>query len=134
MKFDKEKLKSNFINFKNIANINMLKCYHLLFSSKIIKNIGCIIITIIILAELTNMIIFYSFGYNLFSKKIIDMVEVKVLESKSNDINIHSMKGNKDKINNNSSEKEIRFESEFNVNKKNSKKGSIKSKKKNRIS
>ena len=40
MKFDKEKLKSNFINFKNIANIEMLKCYHLLFSSKIIKNIG----------------------------------------------------------------------------------------------
>ena len=134
MKFDKEKLKSNFINFKNIANINMLKCYHLLFSSKIIKNIGCIIITIIILAELTNMIIFYSFGYNLFSKKIIDIVEVKVLESKSNDINIHSMKGNKDKINNNSSEKEIRFESEFNVNKKNSKKGSIKSMKKKRKS
>ena len=44
------------------------------------------------------------------------------------------MKGNKDKINNNSSENEIRFESEFNVNKKNSKKGSIKSMKKKRKS
>ena len=133
MKIDKEKLKSNFINFKNIANISMLKCHRLLFSSKIIKNIGCIISSVIILVELIDMIIFYSFAYNIFSKKIRDIVEIKILESKTNNINIHSMKGNKNKINDNKSEEVKIYESDININQKRNKKGrGKKSKKKNK--
>ena len=41
IKIDKEKLKDNFLNIKNIANIQILPCYKILFSKKgIIKNIG----------------------------------------------------------------------------------------------
>ena len=74
-KIDKEKLKSNFINFKNIANIEMLKCYRLLFSKNIIKNIGCIIISIIFIIGLLGLLIFYFYGYNLL-KKIIKNIAV----------------------------------------------------------
>ena len=139
MKFDKEKLKSNFINFKNIANIEMLKCYHLLFSSKIIKNIGCIIISIIILIELVNMILFYSYENNLFHKKIKDIFEAKLLESKENKLNVNNIKGKDNKhINNNTDEIKI-FEKKIGDNKKKSKKrirkkSKARNKKKNKTS
>ena len=97
MKIDKEKLKSNFINFKNIANINMLICYRLLFSSKIIKNNGCIIVSSIIFVKIISMIIFYSYGYNVFSKKIRNIVEDKLTKINENNINIYSKKENKNK-------------------------------------
>ena len=123
MKFDKEKLKSNFINFKNIANISMLKCYHLLFSSKIIKNIGCIIISLIILIELVNMIIFYSYEYNIFHKKIKDIFEVKLFEGKENNLNINNIKEKDIKNINKKNTDEIKiFEKKIGTDKRKSKK------------
>ena len=89
-KIDKDKLKSNFINFKNIANIKLLKCYHLLFSNKIFKNIGAIIISVIILIGLISLILFYSYGYNSLKFKIKYIFDKKSLENKGskNDNNI----------------------------------------------
>ena len=89
-KIDKDKLKSNFINFKNIANVKLLKCYHLLFSNKIFKNIGCIIISVIILIGLISLILFYFYGYNTIMFKIKYIFDMKSLENKGsiNDNNI----------------------------------------------
>ena len=78
----------------------MLKCYRLLFSSKIIKNIGCIIVSSIILVKIISMIIFYSYGYNVFSKKIKNIVEAKLTKINENNINIYNKKENKIKKSN----------------------------------
>ena len=100
-KIDKEKLKSNFINIKNIANINLLKCYQLLFSNKIFKNIGCIIISVIIILGLIGVFLFYFLGYNLLKQKINSIISSTLLEKNNNkEIN----KGSNDK--------------EYNINKK----------------
>ena len=54
-------------NPKNIANINILVCYHELFSKKgISKNIGAILIIIIIIFHLICIILFYV----IFRRKI----------------------------------------------------------------
>ena len=82
VKFDKEKLKSNFINFKNIANLNVLKCYKLLFSNKILKNYGCIIISLIMLLEFISIFVFYCYEFNLLKNKIKDIIQAKELDNK----------------------------------------------------
>ena len=38
MAIDKDKLFNNFVNFKNIANIQILKCYKLIFKLEAFKN------------------------------------------------------------------------------------------------
>ena len=82
--FDKEKLKSNFINFKNIANVQILKCYHLFFNSKFFKNIGCIIFFVIILIEFGNMLILLFYDYNLLFTKINDIFNFKFKNANKN--------------------------------------------------
>ena len=96
-KIDIDKLKSNFINFKNIANVKILKCYHLLFSKKIFKNIGCIIISLIIILALGSLFLFYFYGYNLLSHKIKDIVNVKSLETKEDKKEKNDQKNSKRK-------------------------------------
>ena len=60
MKINITKLLENFIDFKNIANFNILICYKQLFTKEgIIKNIGSIIIIIIILFHIISIYIFY---------------------------------------------------------------------------
>ena len=76
-KLDKEKLKSKFINLKNLINIQIMKCYHLLFSKNIVKNIGCCIISPIIVLGIISIFIFYFYGYNLLKKKIEDIFNTK---------------------------------------------------------
>ena len=59
MIIDKEKLYKNFIDVKNIANINLLICYNQLFTKKgIVYNIGCYIII--------PMIVFHLFTISFF--------------------------------------------------------------------
>ena len=72
---NKTKLYENFVNFKNIANVNLLKCYKELFSVKgIKKNYGCISLIPLILIHFIIIILFY--GKNLY----------KTIEDKINDI------------------------------------------------
>ena len=60
MVIDKDKLLSNFVNFNNIANIQILKCYKLFFKLEAFKNnYGNIFILIIIFFLLLTIIIFY---------------------------------------------------------------------------
>ena len=61
MKIDKTKLYENFIDIKNIANINLLVCYKVLFSKNgLIKNFGSYSIIGIIILHLIIIIIYYS--------------------------------------------------------------------------
>ena len=89
IKIDKEKLKSNFVNFKNIANINMFKCYKNLFSKNISSNIGNYIISPIILLGIVSFFVFHFYSYKLFRKLIKDIVDAKSLEKKDNNNNIN---------------------------------------------
>ena len=60
MHIDKAKLYKNFIDIKNIANINILVCYHVLFSKKgIIQNYGSFILMPIILIHSIIILLFY---------------------------------------------------------------------------
>lgn len=82
-KLDKNKFTSNFIDFKNLANVEMLKCYKLLFSINIMKNSGCIIITTIILIGMISLILFYSKGFNLLKDRINNIFHSKELGNKA---------------------------------------------------
>ena len=71
MNIDKTKLLKSFIDVKNIANINLLKCYRTLFSKiGIKKNIGSYIIIIIILFHIICIILFYISQSRILKKKI----------------------------------------------------------------
>ena len=71
---NKTKLLENFVNIKNIANINMLKCYKELFSKKgILKNIGFYILFIIAIIHICCIILFYTKNRNLIKKTINDL-------------------------------------------------------------
>ena len=72
MKINKTKLYKNFIDIKNIANINLLVCYEKLFSKKgILKNYGSFSLIPIVISNFVILIIFYA--KNLF-KTISDQI------------------------------------------------------------
>ena len=59
IKIDKSKFYENFIDIQNIANINLLVCYKVLFSKKgIKKNYGCFILIPIIIFHFILLILF----------------------------------------------------------------------------
>ena len=67
IKFDKEKLKNNFKDINNIANIKFMKCYKIVFTKGNIKsNYGFYILGFIILLFLICLILFYYKYYQLF--------------------------------------------------------------------
>ena len=69
--FDKEKLRNNFIDIKNLINLSVMKCYRKLFTKKgIIKNIGSYILLSIIFIFIINTNIFCCYEYNLMLQKI----------------------------------------------------------------
>ena len=73
---DKDKLKQKFINITNILNLNVMKCYKLLFTKEGIKNnIGSYILLFIIFIIIILIFIFVKkerksfYFYNIFSLK-----------------------------------------------------------------
>ena len=72
MKIERKNLYKNFIDIKNIANINLLVCYKELFTIKgIIKNYGSYSIITIIIGHLIIILIFYLKNlYNNIKEKI----------------------------------------------------------------
>ena len=70
IKIDKEKLIDNFIHINNIANIQLFKCYKLLFSKEgIIKNIAFYLIIPIILFHFVSIFFFIFIKKGKFIKK-----------------------------------------------------------------
>ena len=75
MHINKTNLFNNFINIKNIANVNILICYKtLLTKDNLIYNIGSYIVLIIMIFHIISIIIFYSKQYKLLKLIIKDLV------------------------------------------------------------
>ena len=72
---NKTKLYENFVNFRNIANVNLLKCYKVLFSkSGIIKNYGSLSLMPLLLIHFIIIILFYAKNlYKNIEEKIKDI-------------------------------------------------------------
>ncbi len=103
----KDKLLNNFININSISNLDIMKCYKVLFSkSGLINNIGSYILLFIILIFLVSSILFYLIGYKEISNKIQNIISSRK-ENKKNNSNSRKKryldnKGNKnDKSNRN---------------------------------
>ena len=74
MKIDKTLLYKSFTDIKNIANINILGCYHELFSKKgLLHNIGFFVIIILQIFHFIGVIVFYSNDFNKLEAKIKDI-------------------------------------------------------------
>ena len=74
MNINKEKLYENFVNIKNIANLNILICYRNLFNKKgIIYNFGFYIILLVIVFHMTLIFIFYLKDINVIRNIIMDI-------------------------------------------------------------
>ena len=96
IKFNKEKLKNNFIDINNIANIQCLKCYKEVFKKDNIKlNYGFYIYLFIFLLYFICLFLFYyKFYYSFFAEvELIFTIEI-------DDINLNHMETN-DKNENN---------------------------------
>ena len=75
---DKNRLYNSFANIKNIANLNLMKCYKVLFTKKgIINNIGCYIMIPIIILHFITFIIFYLKDYKNILHLINELIYLK---------------------------------------------------------
>ena len=75
MVIDKKKLYKNFIDVKNIANINLMVCYEQLFTKiGIAYNIGSYIIIGITIFHIISFVLFYLKGINVVFKKIKNII------------------------------------------------------------
>ena len=82
IKFDKDKLYESFTDIKNIANLNLMKCYKSVFKKEcIIKNYGFYILSLIIILFFISFIIFIC-NYHKFKNKIHDIFLAKNEENK----------------------------------------------------
>ena len=73
---NKDILKNKFVDIKKLMNLNVMKCYNVLFTSKgLTSNIGFYIILIIILINIVLLLIFLIKGYKYLYNKIYKIKE-----------------------------------------------------------
>ena len=78
IKIDKNRLKKNFIEIKNIINLTIMKCYKTLFTKNgLLKNIGNYILLSIIFIYLINMNFFFLIDYFKLYKIVKDIINIK---------------------------------------------------------
>ena len=103
IKVDKERLISNFVDIKNIANVKILKCIHLLFEKKnFFKNSSNYILIIILILSLTALFvfIFYNkkkieiFMSQILTDKNLNYKDINIVDNTQNDINEKSNRKN----------------------------------------
>ena len=92
MNIDRSKLYESFTNIKNIANLNILKCYKQLFSKKgILINIGNYIIITIILLTIICAFIFYIKQFddiiNIINNIIYGISNIELIKKEKNRTN-----------------------------------------------
>ena len=110
MKINKNKLLDNFKNLKNIANFNLLKCVHILFSEEgLSKNVGFFILNFFILFHIITLFILCLSHFDFLKNNIKDIIfwitkGKKEKEIKNN--NNNNTKININNINNNSIKKD----------------------------
>ena len=115
----KEQLIDSFINIKMKTNLNILKCYKLVFSeSGIKKNIGNYIIAFIALFYILSAIFFYFKGYDLLCNEINEILHLKNTKVKEELKIEEKLKENqilkKDGVNNNKNNDEIKLSLDLN--------------------
>ena len=75
MNINKEKFFENFIDIKNIANINILKCYKTLFSKKgINRNFGFLIVSVIIILHFILVLLLLNINLNIIKTMIKNII------------------------------------------------------------
>ena len=80
-----ELLEKDFRNYKRISNLDIMKCYNILFSLKgLIKNSGNYILMLIIILYIISAIIFYKKEYNLLCNKINEILDFKNSQNETN--------------------------------------------------
>ena len=85
IKLDKETLLNSFTDINNIANIQMLKCYKVVFKkNNIIKNIGCYIYIGLIILNLACLLYFIIKDYKSFSSIIYKLKIYFLYNTKKN--------------------------------------------------
>ena len=78
MNINKAKLLENFINIKNIINLNFLKCHKKLFNKLgILNNIGCYIILAIIIFHIISIFVLIGKQFSTLKKKIKKIILLK---------------------------------------------------------
>ena len=97
VKFDIKKLSKIFFDIKNIANINLIKCYKTVFKFKnLIANYGFILYMIIFVIYFISLFIFYCKSYySLLNtiRKIVD-AKIKLFKIYRNNNNINQINKN----------------------------------------
>ena len=97
IQFDKDKLYKSFIDVKNFANLNYMKCYKKVIEGKnLIKNYGFIIFIIIFSFYFISLILFYCKYFSLLINIIKKIIEAKkgILKSKKSAINNNILNNN----------------------------------------
>ena len=102
-----KKLLNNFINIKSITNLEVMKCYKLLFSKDgLIPNIGSYVLLSIIFMFIILLILFYFKGFGLLKNKISNIINEK--KKNANDKNNSKNKNKNNNKNNNKRKNKIR--------------------------
>ena len=108
MHIDKAKLYKNFIDIKNIANINLLACYKVLFSKNgILYNYGSFILIALILAHFIIILIFYIKNSFKSLKQIIHDISFGIMN-----MNLIQDKGKKIESNIKNNNEDIKYKKE----------------------
>ena len=109
---DKDMLLKKFINVKNLLNIDVIKCYKLIFvDNGLLKNIGSYIISSIFLINTIASIVLYLKDFNIIKNKIKNIIQNKLNTSINNskekinqneqiDKNLNPPKKGKEKVKN----------------------------------
>ena len=83
IKFDKNKLYKSFIDVKNIANINLMKCYKDVFKfNNLIKNYGFYYFVFLFILYFVTLILFYTKFYTELFNKIAEIENAKKYDFK----------------------------------------------------
>ena len=118
IKFNKKDFLKSFIDIKNIANLNIMKCYKIVFKIKdLIKNYGFFIISIIIVLYFITLIIFWAYSYNKLKNDInimISLLKINETTITKNDTKKIIKKNNKKKVKRKKKIKNNNMNSEFN--------------------
>ena len=100
IKIDKDKLKNKFMDVKSLINLEIMKCYKVLFTKEgLIKNIGSYIILSFIFYYIVSSNLFYLIEYDIISHKIQQIAKIKEKNNKNeNDDIIKKDKKKKKKL------------------------------------
>ena len=83
--FNKELLKSKFVDIKNYINLKIMKCYYILFTSKgLLSNIGSYTLFAVIFLNIILLIAFISKGHKKLCDKIYEISKSKGIMNNSN--------------------------------------------------